>query len=189
MRVIAGTARHLKLITPEGQDTRPTLDSIRETLFNILRNDVPGSVFIDLCAGSGAIGIEALSRGAEKAYFVEYKSAAVKCLIQNLETTKFSDRSVVIKSDAVASLSRINETAVDIVYIDPPYNAGLYQPVLATLSEQPYMNPYTLIIVECDAHEDFSFAEDLGYTVTREKKYKHNKHVFLKLAFLEERQK
>ena len=180
MRVIAGTARHLKLIAPEGLETRPTQDAIRETLFNILRNDVPGSIFVDLCAGSGAIGIEALSRGAQKAYFVEFKSAAVKCLMQNLTTTKLGDQAVVLKSEAIASLSRIHETEVDIIYIDPPYQAGLYEPILSALSRMPYVGPYTLIIVECDAHEDFSFSEQLGYTVTREKKYRHNKHVFLK---------
>ena len=71
MRVIAGSARRLKLVAPYGFDTRPTQDIIKETLFNIIQADVPGSIFLDLCAGSGAIGIEALSRGAKRAYFVE----------------------------------------------------------------------------------------------------------------------
>ena len=84
MRVIAGSARRLLLVTPEGMDTRPTQDKIKETLFNILQMDVPGSVFLDICAGSGGIGIEALSRGAKRAYFIENGRAAVSCILKNL---------------------------------------------------------------------------------------------------------
>ena len=84
MRVIAGTRRSLRLISPDGRDTRPTQDRIKETLFNILQNDVPGSVFLDLFAGSGGIGIEALSRGAVRAYFVENQRKACDCIAQML---------------------------------------------------------------------------------------------------------
>ena len=84
MRVIAGTARSLPLKTPPGSETRPTTDRIKETLFNILQADIPGCVFADLFSGSGGIGIEALSRGAAKAYFVDYSPAAISCIQQNL---------------------------------------------------------------------------------------------------------
>ena len=80
MRVIAGTARSLPLRTPEGADTRPTTDRIKETLFNMLQNEVPGSVFVDLFSGSGGIGIEALSRGARKAYFIENAPKSLACI-------------------------------------------------------------------------------------------------------------
>ena len=98
MRVIAGSARRLKLVAPYGLDTRPTQDIIKETLFNIIQADVPGSVFLDLCAGSGAIGIEALSRGAKRAYFVENGREACACIQKNLHTTHFEDEAVLLKS-------------------------------------------------------------------------------------------
>ena len=94
MRVIAGEARSLPLKTPEGQDTRPTTDRIKETLFNILQGDIPGSIFVDLCSGSGGIGIEAISRGAKRAYFAENAVKAAKCIQDNLSFTKFTDRAV-----------------------------------------------------------------------------------------------
>ena len=112
MRVIAGTARSLVLKTPEGMNTRPTTDRIKETLFNVLQTDVPGAVFVDLFAGSGGIGIEALSRGAEKAYFVDTDKTAIGCIEYNLKHTKMFDKSMVLKSDAISALSyNIREAA------------------------------------------------------------------------------
>ena len=89
MRVIAGTARSLPLKTPEGMDTRPTTDRIKETLFNMLQTKIGGSVFVDVFSGSGGIGIEAISRGASKAYFIEYDKKALACIKDNLNFTKF----------------------------------------------------------------------------------------------------
>ena len=88
MRVIAGTARSLPLKTPEGMDTRPTTDRIKETLFNMLQTDIPDCVFVDIFSGSGGIGIEALSRGARKAYFIENAPKAIACIEQNLALVK-----------------------------------------------------------------------------------------------------
>lgn len=180
MRVIAGTARSLPLKAPEGLDTRPTTDRIKETLFNILQNDVPGSVFVDLFAGSGAIGIEAISRGAKKAYFAENAAGPLQCIIQNLQFTKFMDQATVLKQDAVAALANIHEKHVDVIFMDPPYGTGQDRRVLEALASMPYVDEETLIIVEEEVHADFSYAEDLGFDVAREKKYKTNKHVFLR---------
>ena len=116
MRVIAGTARSLPLKTPDGPDTRPTTDRIKETLFNMLQTDIPGAVFVDLFSGSGGIGIEALSRGASKAYFVENAPKALSCIEQNLVFTKFADRAIVIKQDAVSALHSIFEKEADIIF-------------------------------------------------------------------------
>ena len=90
MRVIAGKARRLPLVSPEGKDTRPTTDRIKETLFNIIQDDVPGSEFLDLFSGSGGIGIEAISRGAKHAVFVEFGREALACIRTNLNKTKNS---------------------------------------------------------------------------------------------------
>lgn len=180
MRVIAGTARSLPLKAPEGLDTRPTTDRIKETLFNILQNDVPGSIFVDLFAGSGAIGIEAISRGAQRAYFAENAAPSIQCIIQNLQFTKFTDRATVLKQDAALALSAIHEKHVDPIFMDPPYGQGQDRRILTALSDQPYVDEETLIIAEEEVHADFSYANELGYDIVREKKYKTNKHVFLR---------
>lgn len=179
MRVIAGEARSLPLKTPQGQDTRPTTDRIKETLFNMLQTRIPCGVFIDLCSGSGSIGIEAISRGARRAYFVENGREAAKCIADNLHFTKFEDRAVLMKQDVVSAISSIHEKHADIIFMDPPYQAELEEPVLTALFHAPYVDEETLIIIEADLKKDFSFAERCGFCVTREKCYKTNKHVFL----------
>ena len=180
MRVIAGTARSLPLKTPEGMDTRPTTDRIKETLFNMLQSDVPGSVFIDLFSGSGGIGIEALSRGAKHAYFIENAREAIGCIQDNLVFTKFTDRATLIKQDVLSGLSLINEKQADIIFMDPPYQAGLEESVFSVLQSQRYVNEETLIIAEADLHKEFSFLEDYGFYIVKEKIYKTNKHVFVR---------
>lgn len=179
MRVIAGSARRLKLVTPEGNDTRPTQDRIKETLFNMIQNQVPGSVFIDLFSGSGGIGIEALSRGATKAYFIENGAAPYKCIMTNLKTTHFEEDATVFKQDVVIALRNIHEKEADIIFMDPPYHGDLYERTLAQLEAMPYVTENTMIIAEGPRDMDFSFAEDYGFEVRREKEYKNNKHVFL----------
>ena len=184
MRVIAGTARSLPLKTPEGLDTRPTTDRIKETLFNILQPDLPGSVFMDLFSGSGAIGIEALSRGARNAYIVENSARAISCIQQNLAFTKLQDRGIVLKQDVCSALAGIGdrqqEEAADIIFMDPPYGKGHEKMVLAALLEMPYVTDKTIIIVEAPLKADFSWLEECGFCLTREKCYKTNKHVFIK---------
>lgn len=182
MRVIAGTARSLPLKTPEGADTRPTTDRIKETLFNMLQADVPGSVFVDLFSGSGGIGIEALSRGARKAYFVENAPKALSCIQQNLSFTKLEERAIVLKQDAVSALGSIFEKEVDIIFMDPPYDCGHEKNILSLLRGMRYVTEETLIITEASLHTDFSWLSELGFRLLREKRYKTNKHVFIRKA-------
>ena len=180
MRVIAGTARSLPLKAPEGLETRPTTDRIKETLFNVIQNEVPGSVFVDLFSGSGAIGIEAISRGANKAYFVENAPAALQCIVQNLQFTKFTNRAIVVKQDAVLALPGIHEKHLDVIFMDPPYGQGHVERVLSALKNLPCVDEETLIIAEEARNEDFSFASEQGFRIVKEKIYKNNKHVFLR---------
>ena len=181
MRVIAGTARRLLLKTPEGLDTRPTTDRIKETLFNMLMPYLPDAVFIDLFSGSGGIGIEALSRGARKAYFIENSPKAVACITDNIEHTHLTDKSVVLKQDVFAALRGSIKDTADIIFLDPPYGQGaVYQKVLELLRDAPYVNEDTLVIAEASLGDSFEFAIESGFTVTKEKKYKTNKHVFLR---------
>ena len=180
MRVIAGKARSIPLKTVEGQDTRPTTDRIKETLFNVLHNELADCFFIDLFSGSGGIGIEALSRGARKAVFVEKAPKAVACIKENLVKTKMENDAVVMASDAVSAIYRLDGgEPADFIFMDPPYNQQLEQQVLEALKDSTLVDEYTTIIIEADLHTDFSYVEDLGYEITKQKKYKTNQHVFL----------
>ncbi len=158
MRVIAGTARSLRLKTPEGMDTRPTTDRIKETLFNMLQPYLGDALFVDLFSGSGGIGIEALSRGARHAYFV--------------------DRATVLKTDVLSALYGIHEREADIVFMDPPYDCGHEERALAVLGEMPWVTENTLIVIETSLRADLSFLENTGFSVEKEKRYKTNRHVF-----------
>lgn len=180
MRVIAGTRRSLHLITPEGRDTRPTQDRIKETLFNILQTDVPGSVFVDLFAGSGGIGIEALSRGAVRAYFVENQKKACDCIEQNLEKTRFTKEAVLLKQDVLFALTGSIRERADLIFMDPPYGQGLEGQVLTCLSQNDRIaDRDTLIILETALHAETDYLTGLGYDIIRQKRYKTNQHLFL----------
>lgn len=178
MRVIAGTARSLPLKTPAGPDTRPTTDRIKETLFNMLQPYLPDAVFVDLFSGSGGIGIEALSRGARHTYFVENDKRALACIVENLQFTKFTEQATVLRQDAVSALYGIHEHAVDVIFMDPPYDRDYERQVLQVLRELPWVTPDTLIVTEASLSCDFSYLTELGYVLEKEKRYKTNKHVF-----------
>lgn len=182
MRVIAGTARSLPLKCPVSLNTRPTTDRIKETLFNMLQVYIPGCVFLDIFSGSGGIGIEAISRGAKKAYFIENDPSAIGCIQDNLEFTRFSEKAVVIKQDALSALNNIYEKEVDVVFMDPPYGQDLEKHVLSALKGHRYITQDTLLIVESSLDTDFSYLSSLGYSIVKEKKYKTNKHLFLQLG-------
>lgn len=181
MRVIAGKARRLQLKTIDGMGTRPTTDRIKETLFNMINNDMPQAVFLDLFSGSGAIGIEALSRGASKAYFVESNKKAVQCIKDNLNFTKLQDDAVVAMPVESALKDLEHKVKFDFIFMDPPYDKLYEKDVLIFLSKSDLINKSSRIIVEASLDTDFSYASELGYEIIKEKKYKTNKHVFLKL--------
>mgnify|MGYP004460893255 FL=1 len=180
MRVIAGTARSLPLKTPTGMDTRPTTDRIKETLFNVIQNEVPGAAFIDMFSGSGGIGIEALSRGARKCYFLENDKEALNCIRDNLKFTKFEDRAVILSQDAFLSLNNIFEKEIDVIFMDPPYRQELEKQALQILKSMKYVTPDTLIIVEASKETDFAYLDEMGYDLVKEKVYKTNKHLFIR---------
>ena len=180
MRVIAGKARRLNLKTIPGNETRPTTDRIKETLFNILQPEIPGCRFLDLFSGSGAIGIEALSRGADYAVFVEKNPKACACIRENLSFTKLSEGGKLLNMDVLQALrSMEGQAAFDCIFMDPPYNNELERQVLEYLQDSSLADEDTLIIVEADLHTDFSYVEEFGYELSRSKEYKTNKHIFV----------
>ena len=177
MRVIAGSARGMNLKTPKGMDTRPTQDRIKETLFNMLQPYLADSVFVDLFSGSGGIGIEALSRGAKYAYFVENNKNALECIKKNLTFTKMADKATVVSRDVLGAVPFLTQKA-DIIFMDPPYQSGMEPAVMQMLKDSECLTEDTLIIIEAAKEQDFSEIENLGYTMIKEKIYKTNKHVF-----------
>ncbi|OIQ58383.1 ribosomal RNA small subunit methyltransferase D [Moorella thermoacetica] len=148
LRIIAGEARGRRLGTPRGRTTRPTSDRVREALFNILGNRVIDSLFLDLFAGSGAVGLEALSRGARRAVFVENNRQALNCLLANIKATGLEARGQVMALDArraLATLARRGET-FDLIFSDPPYRQGWEELILPAVI--PVLAPGGLVIME-----------------------------------------
>ena len=147
----------------------------------MIQTKVAGSVFLDLFSGSGSIGIEALSRGAKEAYFVENQKAAVLCIRENLKFTKLEENSVVMECDAVTAIRKLcgKGKIFDIIFMDPPYNMKWERNVLAALSSSDILDEDTTIIIEASLTTDFAFVEELGFAVEKEKEYKTNKHVYV----------
>ena len=171
MRIIAGTARSLPLKTIEGMDTRPTTDRIKETLFNMLQNDVPGCYFLDLFAGSGQIGLEAVSRGARYAVFVENNKKACTCIEDNIHFTKFDRETKLLQSDVISA-----------IFMDPPYKHEYEKEVLECLKDSSILKEDTLIIVEASLDTSFDYLSELGFTLKKLKTYKTNVHAFITKA-------
>ena len=153
MRVIAGQFRSRPLTAPTGHDTRPTSDRLRETLFNVLAPRIAGSVFLDLYAGSGAVGIEALSRGAEQAIFVENAEPALRAIRANLSSLGIRGNYALEPRAASAALKRLaaTERKVDIVFLDPPYiDTAAYESTLNLLGGEcrQFLAPNAIVIAE-----------------------------------------
>lgn len=180
MRIIAGKARSLPLKTPAGPETRPTADRIKETLFNMLMPYLPGCVFVDLFAGSGQIGIEAISRGAKKAYFVENGREAFTCISDNVKFAKMTEEAILLKQDVYTALYGIHEKEAGVIFADPPYAGDHYEKLLSVLRDRSYVMEDTLLVFEAELKQDFGFAKKYGFFVEKEKCYKTNKHVFLR---------
>ncbi|MDF2542187.1 MAG: hypothetical protein K0S47_1905 [Herbinix sp.] len=183
MRVIAGKARRLQLKAPEGFDTRPTTDKTKETLFNILNPYLADCDFLDLFAGSGAIGIEALSRGAKYTAFVEDNKQARECIKSNLNTTKLAENAEILSLNALEGIRalEIKGKVFDVVFMDPPYNKLLEKEVLLALQNSNIIYCDTIIVVEASLATDFDYLEDTKFRIYRKKEYKTNQHVFIEI--------
>lgn len=180
MRVISGKARGTKLIGPEGLETRPTSDRIKESLFNIIGQDLYEASFLDLFSGSGAIGIEALSRGAKEAVFVEMSKEAVKSIEENIKKTKFSVESTVLKMTMDKALGQLGNKnkKYDVIFMDPPYNKDMINETLFLIIKNDLLKPGGYIIVERPANYIVKDFEELP--LWKEKKYGITIMTFLK---------
>lgn len=182
MRIIAGKARRLPLRTLPGRDTRPTTDRIKETLFNMLTPELEGAYFLDLFAGSGQIGLEAVSRGSAYCVFVDNNKKACEVIQDNIDFTKLGSQCKLMNTDCMSALRQLEgKYRFDLIFLDPPYGHDLEAEILRYLAHSPVVKEHALIIIEADDHTDFSYVDALGYELLREKIYKTNKHVFLSL--------
>ena len=153
MRVISGTARGMKLQSPKGLSTRPTTDRVKESMFNIISFRVRESRVLDIFAGSGALGIEALSRGAESCTFVDSSRESIGIINENLKKSRLGDRAEVISSTVESALSRLSDERFDMIFMDPPYCKGFIEPVLSSIAENAVLDADGIVVVEHDSSD------------------------------------
>ena len=171
MRVITGKARGVQLKTPEGMLTRPTADRVKEALFSIINFDLPGASVLDLFAGTGQLGIEALSRGANRAVFIDAREDACKIIRENIRRTKFENQARVIRSDYLEYLRRCKEK-FDIILLDPPYAEVFLENALQSITEIDILQSGGIIIAERPIEKELLLDFE-GFT--RSKDYKYGK--------------
>ena len=169
MRVITGKARGIQLKTPEGMLTRPTADRVKEALFSIINFDLPGAVVLDLFGGTGQLGIEALSRGASSAVFVDQREDACRIIRENLRRTKLESQGRVVRSDYLDYLRRSREK-FDIILLDPPYAEVFLENALNCITEIDILQTGGIIVAERPVEKELPF-EFEGYTRSRDYKY------------------
>lgn len=167
MRVIAGKYKGRKLICPKGEIVRPTTDKVKEALFGAIQFDLPGAFVLDAFAGSGALGIEALSRGAQHVDFIEKNSEPMAALKQNLESVAGNEGYDIYKGDSLKLVSGLKK--YDIVLLDPPYDAGMYNEFLELARSAGILNKGCKIIAEC--RRKFDFIVPMKYNFLKRKDY------------------
>lgn len=150
MRVISGKSRGKKLVALEGNNTRPTLDRVKEALFNKIQFEVKDAVVLDLFAGTGALGIEALSRGAKQVVFCDKVSEAIKVIKTNVENTKNLDKATIINKDYNVVLDDISNKKFDIVFLDPPYKTNFAIQALQKMIMSDMLTEDAVVIIETD---------------------------------------
>ena len=172
MRIISGASRGRRLARPQGQAIRPTSDRVKESLFNILGGEVKDKVVLDLFAGTGNLGIEALSRGATRVVFVENEGQALGIIQRNLQQCAMTPRSEILPMDVSRAIEILNRKRerFDIIMMDPPYRQGFLQATLEHLEAYPIHHEDSLVIIEHDRRECFSDSLN-GWKLLRDRKF------------------
>ena len=169
MRVITGKARGINLKTPEVQQTRPTTDRVKEALFSVIQFDVPGAKVLDLFGGTGQLGIEALSRGAKRAVFVDESEKACKLIRENLKRTRLEQEGTVLRGDYLAYLGRCTEK-FDIILLDPPYAEVFLENALKRITEIDILETGGIIVTERPVGKELPYDFE-GYARSKDYKY------------------
>jgi len=171
MRVIAGTARRTNLISPDGISTRPTSDRAKESLFNVVHSYLHGASVLDLFCGSGAIGIEALSRGASHAVFVDSSRHAIDAVHHNLSKTHLNEHAHVMHAQASQAITTLTGSQFDIIFMDPPYDTGLAQATISLIAQVKILSNEGIIIVETDHKEGQTLHPPENYKIIDSRTY------------------
>ena len=179
MRIISGKARGTKLETLDGISTRPTLDRVKESVFNILQKDLQDCVFLDVFAGSGSIGLEAISRGAKEAILCEQSKKAIDIIQKNIQKTHFEENVTLYNMDFKTMLSTKIDKKVDIVYIDPPYSTDYAFVTVKILIEKELIHDNSIVVIETDRDEILQQIEKLKVKVVDKRKYGRAYIIFL----------
>ncbi len=154
MRVIGGTAKGRRLKPVPGDATRPITDRVKVALFDLIGGEIPGTAFLDLFAGTGGVGIEALSRGARQAVFVDSNPDAIRTLGENLSATRLQEKAVIIRSDSFSYLERRERRAFEVIYVAPPQYRKLWSRALQLIDNRPeWLAPDGMAIVQIDPKE------------------------------------
>ena len=169
MRVITGSAKGVVLKTPDGLSTRPTADRVKEALFSAIQFDIPGAKVLDLFGGTGQLGIEALSRGAKSAVFVDHQESACRIIRENLNRTRFSEKAKVIRSDYLQYLKNCRD-CFDIIFLDPPYAEIFLENSLKMITEIDILQTGGIIVAERPAEKELNL-DFSGYERSRDYKY------------------
>ncbi|MBM7615836.1 16S rRNA (guanine(966)-N(2))-methyltransferase RsmD [Alkaliphilus hydrothermalis] len=183
MRVISGKARGHRLKPPQGMDVRPTSDRVKESIFNIIQNYIIDSTVVDLFAGTGNLGIESLSRGAQRAYFVDQSRKSVETIKYNLEKTRLISSAEIISSDISSGIKRIAHKKVqaDLIFMDPPYGKGLINSTLSLIVSTNLLKPSGLIVVEHDKNDEEILVDTEELTCIRKNNYGNTSISFYQL--------
>jgi 16S rRNA (guanine966-N2)-methyltransferase len=171
MRIISGTSRGRKLVTPRDQSLRPTSDRVKESIFDILRDDLEGKVVLDLFAGTGNLGIEALSRGARRAIFVEKGRQALRLIQRNLTQVGLEERSEIFPKDVSRAIGILKQRGecFDLIMMDPPYERGLIQNTLMKLNYNPIYHSDSILVIEHNRREPLPHVLD-GWNLVRQRR-------------------
>lgn len=182
MRIISGKARGTKLYTLEGENTRPTLDRVKESVFSIIQSEIEGAKILDLFAGSGAIGLEFLSRGAQKAVLCDKSKEAVNIIKKNIEKTHMEQETQVFNTDFENCLERLKNEQFDIIYVDPPYETNYILKSLEKIIKLNIAKEECLIIIETDDEQRIEKEiKNIDVEIVDKRKYGRATIIFLSL--------
>lgn len=156
MRIIAGSKKGKKILPPDGMQTRPTLDRVKENIFNIIQNRIEDSVVIDVFTGTGSLGLEAVSRGAKKCYLVDQHQTTFQNLKKNVESLEFQDRCICLNTDSYKALKDLGKKkeVFDLIFIDPPYAKDMIPPAIDIVYEESLLKKDGLIVTKIDTSEE-----------------------------------
>ena len=170
MRIIAGKYRHRLIYWPDDSSIRPTKDRVREAIFASISSHIDKAVFLDLYAGSGSMGIEALSRGAKKVYFIDHSVNAIKCVQENLKLLNVNEDYEIIKTDDASALNKFKEENIkfDIIFLDPPYLDGKYEEIITWILDNELINEHGIILAESNRQLSLNH-----HLIKKEKQYKY----------------